>query len=135
MVPFFVQNSNGDSVSFDSQKGKWTLIVLSASWCPACHAQNKALKKVYREEHQNGFRIFMISEDDALANVRKYKEDFEFPWDVYHWNYNAMNALGNPQFIPVSYLVNKQNKIVWIKSGTLKYDELKKELKAQQEQP
>ena len=41
------------------------------------------------------------------------------PWTVVHWNYDLMNALGNPRVIPVSYLVNGKDEIVLIEAGII----------------
>ncbi|WP_407456934.1 TlpA family protein disulfide reductase [Fibrobacter sp.] len=102
---------------YNDEKGVVTLIVLTASWCPGCRAELPHLKQLDSEFRDSGFKIVMISEDDTPRIASKYKKSAGIPWTMFHWNYDMMNALGNPGVIPVSYLVNAQDSIVKIDVG------------------
>lgn len=114
--------------TFQELKGKATFIVLSASWCPACMAEIPMLKNIHNEFANQGLNILMINEDDNVKIAAKFKKKHELPWTVLHWNYDLMNLLGNPGFIPVSYLVNDQDSIVQIHAGIFKEEEVRKEI-------
>jgi len=116
---FEALNSDGVRTTYLAEKGQATLIVLSASWCPACLAEIPVLQKLHREYSPKGFRILMVSEDDNIKTVSRFKKKYDFPWTVVHWNYDLMNKLGNPSVIPVSYLVRNDGKIEEIKVGDL----------------
>ncbi len=111
--------TTGDTTDYQSERGKATLIVLSAAWCPACLAEIPTLKKLHQEYLSEGFKVLMVSEDDNLKQAAKFKKKHEFPWTVVHWNYNLMNKLGNPRVIPVSYLVDGEGNIREIEAGIL----------------
>lgn len=114
---FTAINIDGGKTTYQEQKGKVTLITLSASWCPACMAEIPMLKKLHQEFSSQGFKVLMISEDDNVKIAAKFKKKQELPWTVVHWNYDLMNNLGNPGVLPVTYLVNEQDSIVQINSG------------------
>lgn len=112
------KKSAKDSVTrYSLHKGKATLIVLTASWCPACQAEVPLLKEIHKDYQSQGLKILLISEDDSPAIASRYKKKAELPWTMMHWNYDIMNALGNPGVIPVSYLVNQQDSIVNVEVG------------------
>lgn len=70
----------------------------------------------------------MVSEDDNVKIAARFKKKYNLPWTVIHWNYDLMKLLGNPKFIPVSYLVDDQDNIVQIHSGIFKEDEVRKDI-------
>ena len=67
----------------------------------------------------------MISEDDTPFAAAKFKKVSQIPWVTIHWNYEIMNALGNPGVIPVSYLINAQDSIVKISAGVFNEREMR----------
>ncbi|MCQ2055222.1 MAG: TlpA family protein disulfide reductase [Fibrobacter sp.] len=119
IVNFAALDVSGEKTDYNREKGYATLIVLSASWCPACMAEMPTLKKIHQEFSGKGLNILMVSEDDNLKAAAKFKRANSIPWTVVHWNYELMNALGNPRVIPVSYLVNGSDEIVLIEAGIL----------------
>jgi len=121
--------SQKDSVTnYKSQKGDATLIVLTASWCPACQAEVPALKSLSADYTDKGLKILLISEDDSPAIAARYKKKAQLPGTMLHWNYDLMIALGNPGVIPVSYLVNSQDSIVKIDVGPFNEGEIRTQL-------
>lgn len=114
--------------TYQELKGEATFIVLSASWCPACMAEIPMLKNLHDEFSDKGLKILMVSEDDNAKIAAKFKKKHKLPWTVIHWNYDLMNLLGNPGFIPVSYLVNGNDSIVQIHSGIFKEEDVRKDI-------
>lgn len=115
-----------DSItSFREQKGIATLIVLTASWCPACQAEVPALREISIDYTARGLKILLISEDDSPAIAAKYKKKADLPWTMIHWNYDIMKTLGNPGVLPVSYLVNSQDSIVKVNVGIFDESEMR----------
>ena len=67
----------------------------------------------------------MINEDDSPKIGAKYNKAAGIKWTTFHWNYDLMNALGNPGVIPVTYLVNAQDSIIKINVGEFDENEMK----------
>ena len=116
---FTAMTTDGEKMEYFLERGNVTLIVLSASWCPACIAEIPILKKLHEDYSPKGFKILMISEDDNLKIAARFKKGQGIPWTTVHWNYDLMNALGNPRVLPVSYLVDCNDDIVDISAGII----------------
>ncbi len=129
VVNFTADNVMGGKSDYASEKGTATLIVLTASWCPACRAELPTLKQFHEEFGPKGLKILMIDEDDSKKVARKYKKSTEMPWTMLHWNYDALKALGSPGVIPVSFVVDKDDKIQHVDVGTLNELRVRHELK------
>lgn len=123
-VPQKIENFSGSlvdgtSVHYAELKGDATLIVLTASWCPACRVELPILQNISADFYNRGLRIIVISEDDTPEIAANFKKQAEIPWPTIHWNYELMNLLGNPSVIPVSYLVDKQDSIRNVTEGVI----------------
>ena len=129
VVNFAALKADGSRTDYESEKGTATLIVLSASWCPGCIMEIPLLKKMHQEYSGKGLKILMINEDDNLKTMDRFAKAKEIPWTVVHWNYDAMNALGNPGVIPVSYLVGANNKIEKVFVGDVSENDLEKRIR------
>ena len=129
VVNFTADNVMGGKSDYASEKGAATLIVLTASWCPACRAELPTLKKFHEEFAPKGLKILMIDEDDSKKVARKFKKSLDIPWTMLHWNYDAIKALGNPGVIPVSFVVDKDDKIQHVDVGTINEVRVRHELK------
>lgn len=128
VVNFEALKADGSRTNYASEKGSATLIVLSASWCPGCLMEIPMLQKFHREYGPRGLRILMIDEDDNLKTMARFQKAKDMPWTVVHWNYDAMNALGNPGVIPVSYLVDGADNIDKVFVGDADESELKRRI-------
>ena len=128
VVNFAALKADGSKTDYESEKGKATLIVLSASWCPGCLMEIPLLKDLYQKYNDKGLKILMVNEDDNLKVMARFIKAKEMPWTVVHWNYDAMNALGNPGVIPVSYLVDAGNKIKKVFVGDVSENDLDKRI-------
>ena len=120
----------GGKTTFRAEKGKATLVVLSANWCPACIAELPTLKKLHEEFSRDGFRVLMVSEDDNVKIASRFKKKYTMPWTVVHWNYDLMNKLGNPRVIPVSYLLDEEGDIDYIEAGIIEEARMRRAISA-----
>lgn len=127
---FTALDMKGQKTDFASVRGKATLLVLTASWCPACKAEIPILKRLYEELGNQDLKIVMISEDDNVKIAQKYKKQANIPWDMLLWNYELMNMLGNPRYIPVSFVIDENNAVQRVDVGPLNESKVRHELKS-----
>lgn len=132
-VPTKIENFEGNTVegevsSYMKEKGKATLIVISASWCGACNSELPALRKIDEDYSPLGLKIIIINEDDDIETAARYKAAKKIQWPMLHWNYEMMNKLGNPGVIPVHYLADSQDSIQRIDVGVFDNSKLRHEL-------
>lgn len=120
----------GGKKHFEEMKGKATLIVLSAAWCPACIAELPILDTLQKEFAADGFKVLMVSEDDNVKAAARFKKKYRMQWTMVHWNYELMNALGNPRVIPVSYLVDSEGKIDYVEAGIIEESRMRRAIRS-----
>ena len=128
IVNFVALKADGSKTDYESEKGKATLIVLSASWCPGCIMEIPMLKRLHQKYSDKGLKILMINEDDNLKAMARFIKAKEIPWTVVHWNRDASNAVGNPGFIPATCLVGADNKIEMAVVGDVSENALEKRI-------
>ncbi len=77
----------GVPFSLEQFKGKPTLVVFWASWCPHCRDEMPLLKQVYQQYTAKGLRIVTVgvnsnqTPEDVVAFQIKYELPFIILWD------------------------------------------------------
>lgn len=105
----------GDTISLRSLKGKVVLLSFWASWDDASVAQNIQLKNLYDKYKGQGFEIYQVSFDSELDAWMKAINYDELPWiNVSELSYpeSYVGKVFNIQELPVSFLINREGKIV-----------------------
>ena len=123
-------NINGGSTSLSSLKGKVVLIDFWASWCGPCRINNKRVLPVYNKYHDKGFEIYGISIDDNKVPWQKAVKQDQSGWiqviDTKAATGNELTQTWNIQYIPSTFLIDKEGRIV---AAGLEKDELETLLK------
>lgn len=72
----------------DKYKGKPTIAMIFATWCPSCNDATPYLKKLYETYHSQGLEMigvsYDLSEDEAQTRVQvdRYREKYKLPWEL-----------------------------------------------------
>lgn len=99
-------------ISTASLKGKVVLIDFWASWCKPCRRTVPGLKKIYASYKQKGFEIYGISLDDNKNAWKKAVFDDGIPWIQVNDAAGNVAQQWHVQFIPNTFLLNKQGEII-----------------------
>jgi len=106
---------SGDTIILSSLRGKIVLLDFWASWCSPCRRENPNLVRNYKKYADKGFEIYQVSLDKTKAAWQKGIEDDELNWvhvsDLLYWN-SIIVPIYNIQGIPMSYLIDKEGKIL-----------------------
>lgn len=119
------EDLNGNLVKLSQYKNKILYISFWALWCQPCRAELKVLQDIFEEYKQKEVYFVGINIDTpkSLAKVKAFcsSQKITFPI-LLDPNSQLLNAL-NGQALPYSLLVDKEGKIVKIRTGYQTGDE------------
>jgi len=112
-----VKSLDGKSVTLsrllNGMKGKVVILNFWATWCPMCSSEVSALQALYKDYAPQGLEVVGISLDDGGAKlVKSYIAKKKVSYTVVIGSDEVADAFGGIPGIPVSFLVNRQGKIV-----------------------
>jgi len=121
-------DTKGNTVSLSSLKGKVVLIDFWASWCGPCRRSVPDLKKMYEKYQSKGFEIYGVSLDqDKFAWKMAIKED-HVNWIHVNDASGAVAGVWNVSYIPNTYVLDKDGKILAVNPSHAELEELLQKL-------
>jgi len=111
-VPFKLLSVEGKELELDSfAKGKVTLLVFGATWCPSCRHEIPILKEYYNELKDDGFKVLGINVQESKKKVNSFVEKNRINYPVV-LDSNAETArLYNVVGIPLNIILDKKGVI------------------------
>lgn len=112
---FILFDTNGNTFSLSSLRGKWVVLDFWATWCGPCLASMPHLKEYY-QKYADKFEVVGIVNDSEEAAWEKMVKDMELPW------INVINPKGvskekdltnvyGIEGFPTYIILNKEGKI------------------------
>ncbi|WP_439882298.1 TlpA disulfide reductase family protein [Pontibacter sp. MBLB2868] len=119
---FKMQTLDGQTVNFESLKGKVVFMNMWATWCPPCIAEMPNIQKLYDKVGSDKIAFVMLSVDEGgQEKVKKFidKKGFTFPV------YMPVGQLPQEFYsnaIPTTFIISPEGKIVAKQEGMADYD-------------
>ncbi|OGW36357.1 MAG: hypothetical protein A2010_03065 [Nitrospirae bacterium GWD2_57_9] len=106
--PISLEDVTGSVVRLSDYRGKVVLLNFWGSWCTACKEEIPGFKKVYLEFRDKGFTVLGVSVNDVPSSIK----ELALPYPVAIADRQVSKDYGNVVHIPVSYLIDKDGKII-----------------------
>ena len=114
----------GTPVSLEEYRGQVVLVNNWATWCPPCRQEMPILDAYFREYKDQDFVIVAIDAGDSAEMVEEFVNRYKLTFPV--WidpSSSALNSFRN-NYLPSSYLIDKQGQVVMVWSGAVTYASL-----------
>ncbi len=120
---FVLRDLQGNKVDMNTLKGKVIFINLWATWCGPCRVEMPSIQNLYNSVDRDHIAFVMLSldESDKQAKVSKYIHSKELTFPVYQ-PVGALPKLLRVPSIPATFIVGKDGKVKYKKSGLANYD-------------
>lgn len=115
MAPNFSwKDQSGETIDFDSFRGKVTLINFWATWCGPCKRELPDLIALSKEMADKNVKVLGISTDrgsNVVDEVRSFVAEYGISFQIVISNADIEEAYGNVRVIPTTFLIDANGKI------------------------
>ena len=132
MPAFTIVNDNGTQVPSSSLKRKVILVNFFATWCPPCQKELAEVQKMLWPKYKDNkdFCMLVIGREHTDVQLTEYNKRKGFTFPLYPDPKREVTGKFASQYIPRSYLIDKEGKVI---SATVGYkkeemDKLMKEI-------
>ena len=115
---FSLTDTEGNSVSLQSLRGKVVLLDLFATWCGPCKTQMGELKEVYARYNTSEVVILSIDVDksETQSQVRAFRSDYGASWG-FCTDTDSVGAKYGAQYIPTLAIIDRAGNLSHRGSG------------------
>ena len=118
--PMQIKTPSGESRSLDDLKGKVVLVKFWATWCGPCAMSTPHVQKLYEKYKDAGFEVLGVAlENDDGQNIPDFVRQYGVTYTVGMPDPpDLRNGWLSPSAgIPTVFIVDKQGKVRWSRSG------------------
>jgi peroxiredoxin len=129
---FTLRTIEGKKLSLSDYKGKAVLINFWATWCAPCKIEMPWLIALRSQYAPQGFEILGVSEDDAdtpRAKLAKFGKEQGLNYPLLVGEDAMSRRYGGVEFLPTSYFVGRDGKVVAETAGLVSKDEVEASIK------
>ena len=137
LAPDFVLPSlDGKSMQLSDFHGKVVLLNFWATWCVPCKVEMPWFVELQKRYGTSGLQVVGIAMDDASqADLRKFTNDLGVNYPILIGNDKVGDAYGGVQFLPVTFYIDRDGRVVDKVFGLKTKNEVENEIKKAFERP
>ena len=129
---FSLRTVEGKKVSLADYKGKAVLINFWATWCAPCKIEMPWLVALRSQYAPQGFEILGVNADDPgtpRSKLAKFGEEQHLNYPLLVGDDAMSRKYGGVEFLPTSYFVGRDGKIVAETAGLVSKNEVEASIK------
>jgi len=129
---FTLQNLDGKKVTLSDYRGKAVLINFWATWCAPCKIEMPWFVALHNQYAHEGFEILGVSEDDSSvtrAQIAKFGQEEKINYPLLMGSDAVSRKYGGVEFLPTSYFVGRDGKVVAETAGLVPKAEVEANIK------
>ncbi|MCP5107797.1 MAG: TlpA family protein disulfide reductase [bacterium] len=122
-ITFTEIDTNGNSFSLDSLKGKVIFLNFSAMWCGPCRQEAPQLNEIYNTYHERGLEIIQCIYQDEDGNpstiddINRWLQEFGCPYTVINDPDRSSVDTYNFGSIPYNIIIDRDFIIRYVMAG------------------
>lgn len=121
---FTLENLEGDNESLSDYRGQVVFLNFWASWCPPCQEEMPDLDQFYADYKDKEFMLIAVNVAEERETVVNYLDQNGFEMPVLFDKDGSLTKKYGVQGIPKTFILNKEGKIIAMKSGAMTYSEM-----------
>lgn len=110
---FALESLDGKTVRLSDFRGKAVLVNFWATWCQPCKIEMPWFEEMQKQYGPQGFQVVGIAMDDAGKDeIAKFARDVGVNYPILIGKEAVGDAYGGVQFLPSSFFVDRDGKVV-----------------------
>ena len=110
---FTLKTLEGKTVKLADYRGQAVLVNFWATWCHPCKIEMPWFVELQKHYGPQGFQVLGIAMDDASPeDIGKFAKEMGVNYPVLLGTESVGNEYGGVQFLPTTYFVDREGKIV-----------------------
>ncbi len=128
---FTLRTLEGHKVSLEDYRGKAVLINFWATWCAPCKLEMPWFVDLHKQYAPQGFEILGVSEDDTKdrSKIGQFSQKIGVNYPILIGDDAASKAYGGVEFLPTSFYVGRDGKVIEETAGLISRDEIEANIK------
>src|SRR2546422_8666669 len=130
---FSLESLEGKSMSLSDLRGKAVLLNFWATWCTPCKIEMPWFVDLQKQYGAQGLQVIGVAMDEASKeDIAKFARDMGVNYPILIGKESVGDAYGGVQFLPTTYFIGRDGKVVahefGLKSRSEFEDNIKKAL-------
>jgi len=114
MAPDFgLESLDGKTVHLSDFRGKAVLLNFWATWCQPCKIEMPWFEQLQKQYGNDGLQVIGVAMDDASKeDVAKFAKNLGVDYPILLGKENVGDAYGAVQFLPATFYVGRDGRVV-----------------------